>query len=243
MAGAFVQVAGANSSTVATDVSASVTLSGTTANNLLVLALSVSNGGDVFTDPSGWTKILQCPLSGFANGVVYYKIADGSETNVTVAFSNAGEWAATVCEYSGLATSSVLEASGENETYISSDQTAGASINSGSATPSTANGMAIACHMGPDERDANESELSIDNSYTINDFEQPMAGNNAIVAIASKAYTTTAAQSPNWSTSTGAAWKAYTTIAVFKEAAAGGLTGIRNPMGGPIVLRNPLGRM
>ena len=219
MAGAFVQSFVNSSGTTVT--SLAVTLSGTTANNLLVATVSFQNNPATMAPLSGWTKREEEISASPGAGVTFDRIADGGETGVTFTWTTAREVAVVVCEYSGLDSTSPHEDSGENVSFISTEQTAGAPINTGSATPVSANGLAVAHHMGPDERDVNDSELSINNSYTKHVFTVSGTGNNPIASQASLVYTTTAAQSPDWDTSRTGNWRAYCAISVYKEPAAG----------------------
>lgn len=231
MAGAFVQIAGEASDNTVSVATIAVTLSGTTANNLLVAAISFRNSSSVspITASSGWSSIQDHTTGSDAQGATFYRISDGAETSVTFSWTNNSSYAVTVLEYSGLATSSPLENSGESLTYVTTGQTSGDPIPSGSATPATANGLAVAFAVGYDERQANQSELSINNSYTIDDYKTPSAGAQPYVAIASKVYTTTAAQSPSWDTSLTTTWKLYGVVAVFKEPGGATISGSGAP--------------
>lgn len=78
-----------------------VSLSGLTfssGDNLFVFAYDESGGGGVSFDSTGWTQLDYTFLSGDGTGFVYHKIADGTETSVSIT-SSAGNIAigVTVC--------------------------------------------------------------------------------------------------------------------------------------------------
>jgi hypothetical protein len=208
--------------------SASLAVTVSPSANSLLIGIFSGRGGtaNAPTDngTGSWTVIEESVVSGSsqAGGVFYYKVAAGDETTVTFTASVVGRCSAIVAEYSGITTSSPLEDSAENVTYITTEQTSGDPINCGSATPVSANGMAVAAIMSPDARDGYETEVTINDSYTKDEYSVFIDGAYAWCAVAHKNYTSTAAQSPDWDTSTTGGWYAYTAIAVFKEADGGG---------------------
>ena len=188
-----------------------VTVSGAIAGNLLVAGISVRVGGDVFTTPSGWTE-LKTHSTGLNGYATYYRIATGTTSDDFISsWTNDGRPGARVNEYSGLDSIAPLEASDENLDNVSSGTT---SQDTGSATPLSANGMAIAvlcARVGADY-----SPSTINNSFTDLQQDAGISG-SAATHIAAKAYTTTAAQSATFSTTDVGSF-AYGVIAVFKEA-------------------------
>jgi len=105
--------------------SLTVPLSGITANNLLIL--SISSRAGVGTTPSGWNFIGDASATYQDYCLVYWRIADGSETGVTYPVSPSNRAAAVVCEYSGAAsTAPIIDSSIVRDSYGS-----GASASSG----------------------------------------------------------------------------------------------------------------
>lgn len=98
--------------------SVAVTISSASANNLLLtFAAANENAGDVtFTTPTGFTALPQGDInfSGRLVGAIWYKVAAGGETSVSVSISAARDLAVVVCEYSGAETSGVLDKEAEN---------------------------------------------------------------------------------------------------------------------------------
>ena len=218
MAGAFVQSFVNSSSSNLT--SLTVTVSGATANALLKACIEVRIGGEVFTTPAGWTLIDDFITGTSFGGASYFRIADGtSADDFAPTWTNGGRPSAIVQEFSGLDSVSPLEASDEDESNLSSG---GTTQGCGSATPLTANGMAVAVFGSLDEREWGTGTISIDSSYTNLVTESP-GGANSIAGMASKPYSTTAAQAPTWSTS-DVGGRSYGAISVFKEPAASGNT-------------------
>jgi len=213
MAGAFVQ----SWSGSANDTAVAVTISPSpTANNLLVISVGSEGGSNAFEHPSGWTLIHESYLTTVINGAMYYRIADGAETTVTLADAGttARDWQAVVGEYSGLDSVSPLEASNFRDQSVTAT-----TILCNTATPSAATGMGIAFAALDDARHWNP--LAIDDGYSIDYDSSPAASRVPQVALASKNYSAGALQHPSWST-TDTGDEAVVVIAVFKEASAGG---------------------
>jgi len=220
MAGAFVQSFG-NGSGGSNVTTLSVTLSGTTANNLLIAVVCTRAAGNTFVVPSGWTFVagrddLGDSLLGIA---IYERVSDGAETSVAFNWSGGARAQGLVAEYSGLAATSPREDFAEDESNINSATT---SQPTGSATPISANGMGIAILGSNDARDWHDGLTSIDNSYVKDAFRNNSAVAQPAINIASLVYTTTAAQSATWTTSDVGGDGAYGAMLVFKEPAAGG---------------------
>lgn len=212
MAGAYVQ----EWHDGASGTSFTVTVSGATANNLLVAVVAVNENGTTFS-ASGWTGLASHDYiadTGSVDGgcAAYYRIASGdSGDNFSPSWTGSGQGAGMVHEFSGLASSSPLEDFAEDTSNLTTNVT---SQGTGTATPLTSNGMAVA--MLANFRAAYWLDaIAVNNafanfSYFETNFARGMSG------IASKAYTSTAGQNATFSCSdTGAgAWGA---MAVFKE--------------------------
>lgn len=203
--------------------STTVTVSGSTSGYLLVGSVSLKSK-NVTPTATGWT-LRENYAGTVTTGAVFERIATGdANDNFIPTWIGNCSCRAAVVEFSGLS-ATPYETSGEDITYVTTEQSAGSAINSGSTTPSTANGIAIAVYMGPDESDIVNS-LSIDNGYTLD--ASVGSGVYPSIGFAHKNYTTTAAQSPNWSGVPANAWNGYGVILAYKEAAAGGLTPVSN---------------
>jgi hypothetical protein len=180
-----------------------LTVSGATANNLLVAVVAVRLGASAsFTGASGWTKI--CDAVGTVAGAMYYRIASGtSADNFSPNWSVSARFAFAASEYSGLVTSSVLDTSAENESQVGSTTT---TVSTGSASPSVA-GFAVAFYAGNHDASAVESDPTL-------------AVNRAEAAIADLDLTGTSSVSATWTSATSVAGT-YAACAVFVEPATG----------------------
>lgn len=225
MAVAFVQEIATKGATANVTTTGTVTVSGATANNLLVASLAIRadpNGSAITDDTGNWTKTQENLVPG-ASGAVFYRIASGtSADNFDASWTDAREYALNICEYSGTATSTPLNTSSEYATYSTVDVSAGTPIGPVTATPSSQPGLAVTTVSNRDEREASPTELSVDNSFTNLEAYTPAEGNNSVAGQASKRYTSTSAINANWDTSLGVAWRGYLTLALFDEASAGG---------------------
>lgn len=229
MAGAFVTEIATGGSISTATTTGTITVSGATANNLLIACLGMKGGSDVITtEPTGWTKreFNTSATSGTnaCNGVTYERIATGdSNDNFSASWTNAKEWAITIGEFSGLDATSPFETSAEDSTYHNTDQTGAGTISSGSVAPTTQPGMAISCFFQADERDGGVGEMSdASGGFTVNAEHRPAAGNNEYVAIASRTYTDTGSRECVWDSSISTGWKGYANVHTYKEPAAGG---------------------
>jgi hypothetical protein len=225
MAGAFVQNWEVGNPVGETT---SITVSGATANNLLVAVVGIRGGGDSLTNHVGWT-LIEYDTSGSDAAAMFYRIATGtSADNLTVNFVDNGRTSIQVFEFSGLDSTSPFEDSAADSSALS---TAATSIGTGSATPTSANGMAVAGLFvrNWDDWSASDSllsEIQIDSSFTgIEAITRGGVGTaRPIAAMAYLAYTSATAKSATWSTSYGSAANSncWGGIAVFKEAGGGG---------------------
>ncbi len=215
MPGAYVQSWQTTSSTT-TLTSLGTSLSGVTAGNLLVAILVANGSTGGFDAVSGWTLQAES-FDGDVSAGVYTRVADGAETSATFSFGGPARRAnLTVAEYSGLDTTVQIEAAAVDDSYRT---TASTTFPTGSATPLTANGLGIAFLGHQDERNSGVGEISIDSGYTIDVPMTVVTGAVPSPWVASKAYTTTAAQSATWST-TANADQGIGFMLVAKEAAA-----------------------
>lgn len=227
MPGAFVQGWTENSDTSSSASPITVVVTGATANNLLVAVASSRNlAGGTYNAVTGWTLIQKEDSNVDAQAAVFYRIATGTTAdNFTISTSGGnGYMCAAVAEYSGLDAIAPLEDSGENTDNVDTNT---ASQPTGSATPTSADGTAIAFFSSHHNiawiTDGAGSGLSLtgfsrDQFVAINaPAARPGAG------IFSKNYTTTAAQSGTFTTTeTGIERAAYGAMAVFKAAGGGG---------------------
>ena len=82
----------------------SVTLSGTTAGNLLIGFCAKDDGANAISQPTGWTEIDDYDRSSAFRAYSCWKIAEGDESSVTFNGDNES-YAAMVFEFSGVDTS------------------------------------------------------------------------------------------------------------------------------------------
>jgi hypothetical protein len=84
------------------------------------------------------------------------------------------------------------------------------------------------------------ADATIDSSFTKRITTGDTASARPVTSIADLDLSDTSSVSATWSF-VKAVTGSYASIAIFKEPAAGGTGGIRNPLGGPLTLRSPLG--
>lgn len=118
-----------------------------TANNLLIAGVQVRRGGIGSISCTGWTALSQGlgSSAGDTTCAWFYKIAAGTETSVTLSWgaSYPYESVAAFMEFSGLATTSVLDGTvAEVETYLNDSWPASA-VSAGERTPTVAGGISI----------------------------------------------------------------------------------------------------
>lgn len=146
----------------------SITLSATpSAGDVLTLVISATDPACTWsniTDNTGgtWTERASSPVStGALRGIVFEKIANGSETSVSFDVSTSvGQ--AQISRITGWTGTATFEAVGENESNLSSAST---SLGSGSASNSTAEGAAVAV-WASDRWDTVETGRSYSASFT-----------------------------------------------------------------------------
>jgi hypothetical protein len=201
----------------------SVTLSGVTANNLLVAVVSLwQNSATAISTPSGWALIEKA--EGFntggltaRDGAMFYKVADGTETDITVTWTGSCRSSAIVTEYSGADATSPFEDSGEGPNTIISS---GDPLNAGSATPVTADGQAVAA-IGAATGFIGDSKLGVTDGFTIDHEQQGVGGTRPATAMASRTYSATTARSPDFTTIQSGDWAGFAAVAVFKDTGGG----------------------
>lgn len=195
----------------------SITLSNITpaANNLLHVAISVwSASHTASAEPGDLTKLHESEFTSGGSfnerGAAYYKLLSGSETTFSWTMGGNVRWEIVCTEWTGNATSSVLDQAAEDVTNIG---TATQTSPSGTVTP-TADGIAISAHMCKDGRDwagtqslSNSFSLTVDTSGDI----------NGTVMIGSLVYTGTASKTTTLTTDDTGDFN-YGIIATFKEA-------------------------
>lgn len=214
MAGAYVQTWSGNGNLSSTE---TLTISGATADNLLVAAVVNRQGltGESYTHPTGWT-LIQEGIGGVA-GAVYYRIATGdSNDNFTWTLSTTGRWAHIAQEFSGLQTTTPLDGSNENESGL--DTSLLGSLSTGSVTPSVSTTFAVA-YLGADGSFSSTTP-TIDSSFGNLQSSWPGSTSYPMIAMASKDLTTTDAVNPTWSGDSND--NCYAALAVFKETTGGG---------------------
>lgn len=200
-----------NTDTNATSITVSIT--DPVANNLLLAGICIRIGTTIST-PAGWTLIQKGETSGAANcsSALFYRIADGNETNVTITWAPKYEAVAFVAQYSGLATSGVLDTSSDDETYLN---TTGATGGFGTATPTNQPGLAVAvaAFLSGSSTPSRTWDSGFDSWFTSSGLIF-----DPYVALADRAYSSLSALSP--SVAYSVAVKNYGALALFKEPSA-----------------------
>lgn len=221
MAIALVQDGKAGNNT-SSSTSVAVTLSATTAGNLLVASVGLKDGTGVSSITGGgtWVKAVDTGFDGISqtHEIWYCENCSSGVTSVTINYA-ATRSAAWVGEFSGAATTNALDTTG------STNGTTGNTANPGpgSYTPSQATGVAI---MG-----AVWANTSTTISARPTGFTAPTNGNSESGAASStgtesdtvyKIDPGTSAINLTWTISAARTWGA--TAAVFKQAGGGGTT-------------------
>jgi len=193
----------------ATSITATLS-SGATAGNLLVTTIATDKSAGSYTVPSGFTPIHDY-IGPSISGAMAYKIATGGETAITWSYATSEESSAWVGEYSGLASSNVLDVSAEAD---SADVAVTSQTTGTTATTSMANELAVAM-FGIDSA-LYATGRSWTNSFTEVSFVG--ASNTAGLGVATKTLSSTGTQT------TTASWvtadQACGAIATFKTTAA-----------------------
>ncbi len=199
--------------------SPSLSITTPSANNLLVCIISAED--NTLPNPAGWT-LMEFSLGGSIRGHYYYKIAVGTETTIDyTATSATADTSIAYVEISGCDSSSPLEDSSEDITYINTNTT---SCSSGSATATESDGIAVAGFS------FSRSDLWTGRTYTNSFSEEVFSGEDAYdpgSILATLIYSSSGSKTTTLSTS-DIGQKCYGAIAVFKSA--GGPSGLSIPL-------------
>lgn len=211
-----------------------------TSGNILVAIASSSAGsatGFSYSQPSGFT-VIQDHTANAVKSFVAWKVSDGTETSLTSSYTFSGtltNWNLTIIEFdpTDLSTSSV-HASAEDTTNVSTVVT---SQSSGSATLSTASGLAIAIACST-RQSFWTTGLSWSNSYVAQVHTNATNTARANVMVATKVLSSSGSTSSTVSTS-GTGGAAYGVILLFEGTASAGHNKLSGKLGYP--LRGKLG--
>lgn len=94
-----------------------------TANNLLILFVSASGSTTLPATPTGWSQAVNVNTSS-RGAALFYKIAAGGDAQPTIAAATSMIWAAALAEFSGNATASPLDQTGNAQNVSVSPGTA-----------------------------------------------------------------------------------------------------------------------
>lgn len=183
------------------------------AGNTLV-GVAVHRNPTTFNAVSGWT--LRQQSQGDFTTAVYTKVAAGNDT-FTPSWNDSHRYHVVVGEYRDVDTSAPYEASGEDETYISSITT---STDTGTATATSSNGLAVYIQSNRDSllwASTTVSSGSMDVERTT-----PTSGNPG-AKLASEAYTSSGAKSATFTTTSGGS-VSYGAVIVLKASGIAGNT-------------------
>lgn len=231
MAGSFGSLLVESTSTngALTDVSLSVSA---TAGKVLVGVVKIrDNSGSTLssiTDPpdSHWGTAVEKGVSSTQGFAVWVREATGdSNDNFDPSWNAGGYAAAAVFQLNDVDLPADASDYGDSTT---------SSVNGGSATPVESNGLAVALLGVRRNNDWSTgflgSGISIGDSYNIDDFSTPASNGRPLIGIATKNYSTTAAQSPTWSSSVGSG-AVEAIILVFPDAVGGTAVDVTPPKG------------
>lgn len=179
-----------------------------TSGNLLVL-MGVARHSDAGTAsivlPTGFNLIgkYESNISYRASFVMAWKVSDGTESSITLAFHpseifiNRATMLVAEFPVTDLDTSAAAD-SAENETYVNSNTT---SIAAGSVTNTVADALCIVGMGGYSEVAWDSTNMTVDNSYSIQALMDPSTISNSfpVAAIATKVVSSVAAQNPTFS--------------------------------------------
>jgi len=188
------------------------------ANNLLVVMATTQSGSQVIETPTGFTRI-QAGDDGSAqhHGELCYKIADGTETSINASYGNTKWFAVCYAEISGLDATAPLEDSDEDESQIAATAT---SVTSGSATPTTADGWAVAGVSGGNSNKINGGR-AWSNSFADIVAQLTTSNFRPGSVLAKLEYSSASAKTTTYSHTDAGGWL-YGAIGVFKAAGGGG---------------------
>jgi hypothetical protein len=178
--------------------------------NLLYLIVSIEGDSGSITTPSGWT-LIQSSTGGAVSGAVFYKTAAGTEQTVTISWTNSSTSRAWYAEFSGIS-SPTLEASAENETYISTSSQSCSSGTTGTLSTSCCYAIAgFAVETGYGYND----DQSYTNSFVGQIYHSGTSARAAFAVALKTISATTAVTTTLSTTDTGA--EIYGTVAIFKS--------------------------
>jgi len=202
--------------------SLTVTVSGAVANNLLVGQITVRNGGDAFTTPTGWT-LIDTHSTGSFGYATYYRIASGtSADDAAFSWTDNGPCYGAVVEYSGNATSSVLVQSSEKTSDLGSTLT---SHTTNSITPTASNLIlaALAVLHNAGWNTPTSQTTTVSSPFSLSDENTTASSGQPYAAIAYYETPDTTARTATFTT-TDVGSEPASVIMEF-AAAAGGITG------------------
>lgn len=197
-----------NESGASTVTSGTVTVSGATEGRLLIGGFALNGNSGAQATPTGWSLIQNVSTNADTTGAVYWRTATGdSNDNLALSWTNAEPYAALVVEYSdSIDNAAPVEDSTEN------GPTFGTSLGTGTATPTTNDGLFVAFALagrGEGVTDADLEDPQIDSGFGDvlrflgSDTQKPM------VVFASTTYITAAGESATWSRSPSSSGFAY----------------------------------
>lgn len=186
-----------------TGTSNSITLDSTpTANNLLIAVIVVRTGASVPYEISGWTRFLTGNgTSGAGNLSVacFYKISDGTESTVTFDWYSSYENYILVAEYTGNATSGVLDAAVSLATYLATANAASTAYSPGSMTPGQNEGLCFSAQcLGSGSSTCSQS---VSSPHTLVDTLRNGFTYDPQIAFSQNVYSDGSSQEPQWTTS------------------------------------------
>lgn len=193
---------------------------GATAGNLLVAGVVVSSSSAGFTTPTGWTLLHHYQASGALNFAFYYRVSDGTETNVTMSWVNTLQSNAFIAEYEGWTGTPTLDQSAENETNLASATT---SCSSGSITTTQAACLLVAA-FGSDSYNNVDGGRAYSDSFAERVAYNSGSGTRPGIFLADREVSSTGTYDTTFSTTDGGD-EMYGAIAAFYSAGGGGITG------------------
>ena len=219
---AFSEVSTYNNSSGSGVGSLTITVSGAVANNLLVAQITVRNGGDAFTTPTGWT-LIDTHSTGSFGYATYYRIASGtSADDAAFAWTDNGPCYGAVVEYSGNATSSVLVQSSEKTSDLGSTVT---THTTNSLTPTAGNLLLAALavlHNAGWNTPASQT-TTVSSPFSLSDENTTASGSQPYAAIAYYETPDTTTRAATFTTNDAGSEPA--SVIMEFAAAAGGITG------------------
>lgn len=188
-----------------------------TAGNLIVTAVAIDKSSGTITTPTGFT-LLHSHDTLATSGAIAYKIATGGETTVSWSYANSEEASVWVGEYSGTATSDVVDVTSVNDT----NDVAATSVSTGTTgATSNAEELAMAILIA-DSGNSMETGRAWTNGFNIIAHVTDTSGSPAI-NIATKNLSSVGTQETTFST-TGIGDEMYAMLITFKLSGGGSAT-------------------